>query len=73
MRKHDHYDETMAPENEPPTPYWLMTVSCARHISKTYIEWCDETLAKLEKLPVEPRAGAESWAPMAHEHPEEGE
>jgi DNA-binding PadR family transcriptional regulator len=73
LQKYGHYDEAMAHENEPPTPYWLMTVSCGRHISEAYIEWCDETIAKLETLPVEPRAGAESWDPLAHKHPEAGE
>jgi PadR family transcriptional regulator, regulatory protein AphA len=74
LRKYGHYDEAMAPgSGDPPTPYWLMTVSCGRHISKAYIEWCDETLARLETLPTEPRAGAEGWTPPAHDHPEEGE
>jgi len=73
LQKYDHYDEAMAREDEPPTPYWLMTVSCGRHISKAYIEWCDETIAGLEKLPAEPRRGAEDWHPVAHDHPEEDE
>jgi PadR family transcriptional regulator, regulatory protein AphA len=70
LKKYDHYDEAMAREAEPPAPYWLMTVSCGRHISEAYIAWCDETLAKLEQLPKEPRAGAELWRPVAHEHAE---
>ena len=73
LQKYDHYDEAMVHENEPPTPYWLMTVSCGRHISRAYIEWCDETLAALEGLPAEPRAGAEDWHPLAHKHTEESE
>jgi PadR family transcriptional regulator, regulatory protein AphA len=68
LQNYDHYDDAMAHENEPPTPYWLMTVSCGRHISKAYIEWCDETLAKLEGLPAEPRAGGDDWSPTANEH-----
>ncbi len=28
-----------------------MTVSCGQHTSEAYIEWCDETIAKLEQLP----------------------
>ena len=70
LQNYDHYDDAMAHENEPPTPYWLMTVSCGRHISKAYIEWCDETIAKLEGLPSEPRAGGDAWTPTAHEHSE---
>jgi PadR family transcriptional regulator AphA len=73
LQKYEQYDQAMTHENEPPTPYWLMTVSCGRHISKAYIEWCDETIAKLETLPAEPRAGAEDWHPTAHRHSEEGE
>ena len=70
LQKYAHYEEAMAHQDEPPTPYWLMTVSCGRHISKAYIEWCDETIVKLEELPPEPRAGEERWRPLEHEHPE---
>jgi len=73
LKKYDHYDQAMACEAEPPAPYWLMTVSCGRHMSNAYIAWCDETLAKLEQLPKEPRAGAGSWHPVAHEHSEDDE
>ena len=58
-----HYDEMMTRANEPPSPYWLMTVSLGQHKSRAFIEWCDETIAKLEQLPAEPRAGGEGWTP----------
>jgi PadR family transcriptional regulator AphA len=70
LERYAHYDEAMAHGGEPPTPYWLMTVSCGQHISKAYIEWCDETITRLEQLPAEPRAGAENWTPIYHKHPE---
>jgi PadR family transcriptional regulator AphA len=66
LERYAHYDEAMTRESEPPSPYWLMTVSCGQHFSKAYIEWCDETIAKLEKLPAEPRAGSETWTPTDH-------
>ena len=72
LHRYDHYDEAMSAESEPPAAYWLMTVSCGQHISKAYLEWCDETIAKLERLPPEPRAGAEHWTPPDHSHLEEG-
>jgi len=31
-------------------PYWLMTARYGSKISKARIEWCDETLAKLNKM-----------------------
>ena len=73
LERYAHYDEAMRREDEPPAPYWLMTVSCGQHISKAYIEWCDETIAKLEQQPPEARAGEERWRPLAHEHAEEQE
>ena len=73
LERYAHYDAAMAHGDDPPTPYWLMTVSCGQHMSKAYIEWCDETIAKLERLPAEPRAGAENWTPFDHEHLEASE
>jgi DNA-binding PadR family transcriptional regulator len=70
LERYAHYDEMMTRDNEPPAPYWLMTVSCGRHSSEAFVAWCDETLAKLEQLPAEPRAGGEGWAPSGHDHPE---
>ena len=51
LERYAHYDEMMTRDNEPPSPYWLMTVSCGRHTSEAYVAWCDETIAKLEQLP----------------------
>jgi PadR family transcriptional regulator AphA len=73
LKKYEHYDAAMAAGTDPPTPYWLMTVSCGRHISEAYIAWCDETIAKLDELPDEPRAGGESWSPAEHKDLEEVE
>ena len=70
LERYAHYDEMMTRDNEPPSPYWLMTVSCGQHSSRAFIAWCDETIAKLEQLPAEPRAGGESWTPGDHQHPE---
>jgi DNA-binding PadR family transcriptional regulator len=73
LERYAHYDEMMTRDNEPPSPYWLMTVSCGRHTSEAYVAWCDETIAKLEQLPAEPRAGGEHWTPGGHDHPKEKE
>ncbi len=50
-----HYDgieqRIRADETEHPgLPYWLMTISYGRHITRALIEWCDESLATLESL-----------------------
>jgi len=71
LRRYDQYDQDMTARPEPPTPYWLMTVSCGRHMSEAWLAWCDETLEKLEALPKEPRAGADRWRPVPHDHPED--
>jgi len=71
LRRYDQYDQDMTAHPEPPTPYWLMTVSCGRHMSEAWLAWCDETLEKLEALPKEPRAGADRWRPVPHDHPED--
>jgi PadR family transcriptional regulator, regulatory protein AphA len=34
----------------PDAPYWLMTVNYGKKISKARLDWCDETLAKLNKM-----------------------
>ncbi len=73
LKKYDHYDTAMAAALDPPTPYWLMTVSCGRHISEAYIAWCDETIGKLETLPDEPRAGGEGWFPAETKNLEDRE
>jgi DNA-binding PadR family transcriptional regulator len=73
LERYAHYDEMMTRDNEPPSPYWLMTVSCGRHSSEAFVAWCDETLIKLEQLPPEPRAGADGWVSGGHDHPKEKE
>ena len=72
LHRYDHCDEAMSADGDPPAAYWLMTVSCGQHISKAYLEWCDETIVKLEQLAPEPRAGAENWTPPDHRNLEEG-
>ena len=73
LKRYDHYDQAMAADSAPPTPYWLMTVSCGRHISRAYIAWCDETIAQLRLLPAQPRVGADGWIPTDHTDPEASE
>lgn len=34
----------------PKLPYWLLTLSYGKHVSKALIDWCDEALALLEQL-----------------------
>ncbi len=31
-------------------PYWLMTVRYGQHVRQALLDWCDETLVKLNKL-----------------------
>lgn len=31
-------------------PYWLLTVSYGQHVSRALLDWCDEALAKLNKM-----------------------
>ena len=73
LRRYDRYDAAMSAESQPPAAYWLMTVSCGKHVSKASLEWCDETIAKLEQLPPEPRPGAEDWTPPDPRNLEESE
>src|SRR5262245_22902156 len=35
----------------PGLPYWLMTVSYGKHVSRALTDWCDETLATLRGMP----------------------
>jgi DNA-binding PadR family transcriptional regulator len=39
----------------PGLPYWLMTVSYGKHVTRALTDWCDETLATLREM----AAGAE--------------
>lgn len=34
----------------PKLPYWLLTLSYGKHVSKALIDWCDEAIALLEQL-----------------------
>jgi PadR family transcriptional regulator AphA len=34
----------------PDAPYWLMTVNYGKAITRARLDWCDETLAKLNKM-----------------------
>ena len=31
-------------------PYWLLTISYGQHVSRALLDWCDESLAKLNKM-----------------------
>jgi PadR family transcriptional regulator, regulatory protein AphA len=35
---------------DPNLPYWLMTVRYGQHVRQALLDWCDETLAKLNKM-----------------------
>ncbi len=34
----------------PKLPYWLLTLSYGKHVSKALIDWCDEAIVLLEQL-----------------------
>jgi PadR family transcriptional regulator, regulatory protein AphA len=36
--------------DDPNAPYWLMTVRYGQHVRRALLDWCDETLAKLNKM-----------------------
>lgn len=38
------------PADDPNVPYWLMTVRYGQHVRRALLDWCDETLAKLNKM-----------------------
>ena len=38
------------PADDPNVPYWLMTVRYGQHIRRALLDWCDETLVKLNKM-----------------------
>lgn len=38
------------PADDPNVPYWLMTVRHCQHVRRALLDWCDETLAKLNKM-----------------------
>ncbi len=39
-----------AQADHPGLPYWLMTLSYGRHISRALLEWCEETAATLNSM-----------------------
>jgi PadR family transcriptional regulator AphA len=36
--------------DDPKSPFWLLTVRCGQHVSQALLDWCDEALAKLNKM-----------------------
>jgi DNA-binding PadR family transcriptional regulator len=38
------------PADDPNVPYWLMTVRYGQHVRRALLDWCDETLVKLNKM-----------------------
>jgi len=38
-------------------PYWLMTVRYGQHVSRALLQWCDKTLAELNRMAEGGRAG----------------
>lgn len=40
--------------DNPYSPYWLITASYKLHVTSALIAWCDETLLKLDKIRGEP-------------------
>lgn len=47
------------PDKDDQLPYWLMAVNCGKHLSKAYIDWCDETIAALQKMQQDSAGGVE--------------
>ena len=64
-----HYEEDMTRQRGAAGRLLALDVSCGQHVSEAYIAWCDETIAKLEELPAEPRAGAPRPAARLDEPP----
>ena len=71
LRRYARYEEDLAQHDDAPAAYWLLTVGCGQHVSRAYIAWCDEALAKLAQLPAKPRAREEFWQPDVHRHHKE--
>ena len=71
LQHYAHYEHEMQDSEEPAVDYWRLTLSCGQHVSRAFISWCDETLATLQELPAEPRAGADGWEPQLCEPPGE--
>ena len=71
LHRYAHYEEGLTQHDDAPAAYWLLTVGCGQHVSRAYIAWCDEALAKLAALPAGPRAREESRQPGEHGHDKE--
>lgn len=63
LARYAGYAEGIAAEAAPPAPYWMLTVRCGQRLSQAMVEWCDEALAELDRLPAAARAGGEQWNP----------
>ena len=63
LARYSGYAEGITAEAAPPAPYWLLTVRCGQRLSQAMVDWCDEALAELDRLPAVPRAGGEQWDP----------
>ena len=37
-------------KDNPNLPYWLLTVRYGQHVSRALLDWCDEALAKLNRM-----------------------
>lgn len=39
--------------DEPSLPFWLVTLRCGVHVSRAFLDWCDEAEAALKKMSAE--------------------
>ena len=58
LQKYAAIKKQITKENagNPNLPFWLMTVSYGQHVSRALVQWCDETLAELNRLAQSGRA-----------------
>ena len=51
LQKYAAIEKQITRENagNPNLPYWLMTVSYGQHVSRALVQWCDKTLAELNR------------------------
>jgi DNA-binding PadR family transcriptional regulator len=52
LQKYAAIEKQIARDNagNPNLPFWLMTVRYGEHVSRALVEWCDKTLAELNRL-----------------------
>jgi PadR family transcriptional regulator AphA len=52
LQKYAAVEKEIAHEyaDNPNLPYWLMTVRHGQHVSRALLEWCDKTLAELNRM-----------------------